>query len=129
MSALRGLQMTNKYQGRLVLAPVLPSLPLRAEISFSDIIFEELQPTDKKPKALIYFDQPKFDPDSKFYRSLCLLSEKYHLVFWGTNNHWSLRERKKFASWMSRYSEKWQFLQVQNIEEDFKYLSTTDLIF
>ena len=133
MSSLRGLRMTNKYQGRLVLSPVLPSLPLRHEISFSEIVsdiaFETSSTRNTKPKALIYFNQSEFNPDSKFYRSLQLLSEKYHLIFWGTNSQWPLRERKKFATWISGFSQKWQFLHVHSIEEDIKYLSSHDMIF
>lgn len=129
MSTLRGLRMRNKNQGRLVLSPVLPSLPIKHEISFSELVFDELKTADKMPKALIYFDQEKFTPDTKFFRSLEILSKKYHLIFWGTNSHWPLRERKKFSAWLSTFSKKWQFLQVNDIAEDIKYLNLDDIIF
>jgi hypothetical protein len=100
---IRGLNVRSHHQGRGILPPFL-SLQVGESVDsiLNDdeiLLFENLR---KRPYIVMPFSEALFDPKNPNYDLMRVLAQKYKLVLWGTYSHWPVRERKAFASWMSK---------------------------
>lgn len=103
LGQLRGLNIRSKGQGRGILPPVLN---LRADPDMKSSDDDEshlLEVMTRGPFIVIPFREPHFDPEADSFERIRTLAQKYKVVLWGTYSHWSLRDRKKFASWMDNF--------------------------
>lgn len=109
LGMLRGLNISSHRQGRGILPPVIDlrnsGIPQASDTELLPFL-EEL--TDK-PFVVIPFNEQSFRSDNESFIRIRTLAEKYRVVLLGSYSHWSLRERKKFATWMQKYevSDRW----------------------
>lgn len=105
LGQLRGLDVRSTRQGRGILAPVLefgeaPSAEFSAEHQDEIRLLEQLS---KEPYFVLPFREKNFDPESAAFEHIRTLAQRHKVVLWGSYSHWSLRDRKKFASWMEKF--------------------------
>lgn len=100
---LRGLNVRSPRQGRGILPPVLDLQNSISDDGVSDEDFISLMGkfTDSN-YVVIPFREQKFLPLTPYFQRIQLLASKYNIVLWGSYSHWSLRDRKKFATWMEQ---------------------------
>ncbi|MNJ92587.1 hypothetical protein D3C87_102600 [compost metagenome] len=109
LGQLRGLNVRSVRQGRGILPPVLD---LHNHIP--DNWFEEdeqrLQDSlQGEPYFVMPFREARFNPDSDKFSRIRTLAQKHKVILWGSYSHWTLRDRKRFASWMAKFecADRW----------------------
>ena len=101
MAHLRGIEVRSTRQGRGILPPVLQFTTTENTIHVpekSDLI-SQLRGT---PFVVIPFLEKTFDPSSKKFQNIALIAAHIHVVLHGSQDDWTLRERKLFQSWMDK---------------------------
>lgn len=109
LGQLRGLNVRSTRQGRGILPPVLD---LKNESNDEIYSAEELalaQHFGDTPYVVIPFRERSFDPESESFIRIRTFAQKYKVLLWGSYSHWTLRDRKKFAKWMSDFqcADRW----------------------
>lgn len=100
LGQLRGLNVRSTRQGRGILPPVL-DLKLRPQTAASDEeVLRLVDSLTQESYVVIPFRETKFKPSADSFLRLRTIAAKYKVVLWGSYSHWSLRDRKRFASWM-----------------------------
>jgi hypothetical protein len=104
LGQLRGLNVRVGRQGRGILPPVLKFTEQNSEEIYNDgseaqLLFD----LHDKPYFVIPFREPKFLPESDNFARLRTLAQKHKVVLWGSFKGWSLRDRKRFATWMQDF--------------------------
>ncbi|MEN0060061.1 MAG: hypothetical protein AAGB31_14570 [Bdellovibrio sp.] len=104
LGQLRGLNIRSPKQGRSILPPVLDlksSSPLTHYHEEMEPFFQHLAQT---PYIVVPFREASFNPQKESFIRLRTLAQKYKVILWGSYSHWSVRERKKFATWLQEYN-------------------------
>lgn len=100
LGELRGLKTRSHRQGRTILPPVL-DFQSEAHHHFespSPLVWEWLN----EKYLIIPFHEDTFQPGTAFFQRLQIAAQHFKIVLWGNYAKWSTRERKKFASWMTK---------------------------
>lgn len=97
LARLRGIHVKSPRQGRGLLPPVLGLSQDSDE--FEKIEIEELLVDEKY--IVRPFLESKFDPDSPYFQSLLRVLKTHKVVLFGSQDHWTLRERKRFQKWLA----------------------------
>lgn len=111
LGQLRGLDIRSNRQGRGILPPVLD---LKNQDQ-SDLFQEEselqlLERLRGRKFIVIPFNESYFAPESEAFERLRTVAQKYPVALWGSYAHWSLRDRKRFATWMREFQCKDQWV-------------------
>jgi hypothetical protein len=116
LAQLRGLEIKSHRQGRAVLPPVL-SFQDEAVIHNETLELEELL---NGQKYLIRpFAEPQFVPENYFFQELLRVLRVSKVVLFGSQDHWTLRERKKFQAWLQTegVEKQWYLTGHQSLDE------------
>lgn len=118
---LRGLNMKSRKQGRTLLPPLL-SENFRTSLSGGEVLEIEALLSDKK-YLLRPFSQSSFDPETESSVTLARVLKERAVVLLGTQDNWSVPERKKFQKWLAdqNLTEKW-YLTGLPLPEDHRHL-------
>jgi hypothetical protein len=103
LGQLRGLNTRSPRQGRGILPPVLNLMSHHELTENNESVAKMIQQWKEEKFFLVPFNENKFDPESAYFNRLRALAQKHPVVLWGSYAHWSLRERKKFASWFDTF--------------------------
>ncbi|HPI39634.1 MAG TPA: glycosyltransferase [Pseudobdellovibrionaceae bacterium] len=104
LGELRGLDVKSRNQGRSILPPVIDLTKKQVQVTpfeVTDHCHKYLWQQHKE-YILIPFYEKYFDANSSFFKRALVLSTFKPLVFWGSYEHWTLRERKKMADWFRK---------------------------
>lgn len=99
MGRLRGLNMRRVRQGRGILPPVLNFSEDRNSPSY--LPAELAAAVESKAYVVVPFFEREFQPSAMPFRRLALMAAHRHVVMLGSQSDWSLRERKRFQTWMT----------------------------
>lgn len=116
MVQLRGLNVRALKQGRGILPPVL-NLQSTEGLELSDEGEKSsfAQSLSTEDFVVIPFREMSFEPSKDSFARLRAIAQKHRVILWGSYAHWPLRERKKFASWMSEGGdERWSVTGILN---------------
>ncbi len=117
LALLRGINIKSERQGRAVLPPVLSFQEGPIISSDEDLEFEEL--LSGEPYLVRPFLQGPFDPEAPFFKELLGALRFYKVVLFGSQDHWSLRQRKQFQSWLQDegFGSRWLLTGHRSIED------------
>lgn len=123
LAELRGLNVRSRKQGRSILPP---GLDVPGNLSILKSSDEDVEPD----YFVIPFLEPRFSPHSPFFARLKLCAQKYRVILWGSYDHWPLRERKAFATWMrnSGLQTRWRVTGQINDEESHQLLNLAQAV-
>lgn len=100
LGALRGLNVRSPRQGRAIIPPVL-DFNLKEDLENDATAVTDLLRRLKGQDFLVLpMTEPDFDPRRLYFRRLAILAAHRHVVLIGSFTNWSLRERKRFQTWM-----------------------------
>lgn len=112
LAQLRGIDVRSSRQGRGLLPPVL-AVPTDTHLLEEQLEVEDLL---KNQKYIVRpFSEVSFDSQAPYFQNLLKFLRKYKVVLLGSQDNWSLRERKRFQKWLSDegLSDRW-YLTGQN---------------
>jgi hypothetical protein len=98
LAQLRGIDVRSARQGRGLLPPVLAmptdTAPLEEKLEIEELLSGQ--------KYLVRpFSEPGFDTEAPYFKGLLQFLRKYKVVLLGSQDQWSLRERKRFQKWLA----------------------------
>ncbi len=103
LAQLRGLNVRSTKQGRGILPPALDFKNQPRHLGVLDEDEASLLANLQGQEFFIMpFREGRFNPESDRFARLKMLARRHKVVLWGSYAHWSLRERKQFASWMDK---------------------------
>lgn len=102
LAHLRGLNIRSRRQGRGILPPVLNFTQAADKLEQWHETSHFIEDFKNKKYVVVPFSEPKFVPSKHFFQRLSLLSRHYFVILLGSHQQWSLRERKRFQSWMDK---------------------------
>lgn len=100
LGALRGLNVKSVRQGRGILPPVIDFDTEETIGERSSAAGELVRRLSGEKFFVVPFSEPEFDPRRGAFRRLTLLASRHPVVLLGSFTGWSLRDRKRFHSWM-----------------------------
>ena len=121
LALLRGIDVKAGRQGRAVLPPVLSfhdNTSLTALMSEDDSDLEAL--LDKEDFLLRPFLEKNFDEHAPYFQDLLQALQNYKVVLLGSQDHWPLRERKQFQTWLQKegMGTRWFLTGPRSLEEN-----------
>lgn len=116
---LRGVDIKSVRQGRAVLPPVLSFQENKTISSDEDTDLDQL--LNNEAFLLRPFSEKYFDPQAFFFQELLQSLQHYKVVLLGSQDHWTLRERKQFQTWlqMEGVGTRWFLTGHRSIEENY----------
>ncbi len=106
LAQLRGIDVRSARQGRGLLPPVL-AVPTDINVLEEQLEIEELLVGQKY--VVRPFSEVSFNSEAPYFQNLLKFLRKYKVVLLGSQDNWSLRERKRFQKWLSDegLADKW----------------------
>lgn len=128
LALLRGINIKTERQGRAVLPPVLSFQDTTSIPSDQDLELDEF--LTGEPYLVRPFSQSSFDPQLPFFTELLQTLKSYVVVLLGSQDHWSLRERKQFQTWLQNegLESRWILTGHQSIEDSGHLIKNAEAI-
>jgi hypothetical protein len=113
LAHLRGIDVKSHRQGRGLLPPVLT---MGKECPAEENELSELLQGQKY--IVRPFAEKTFDPNSAYFTDLLKMLEHYKVVLFGSQDHWHVRDRKRFQQWLTDHGvgDKWYLTGLTSVD-------------
>ncbi|MES3037894.1 MAG: hypothetical protein V4736_08310 [Bdellovibrionota bacterium] len=117
LAEMRTLQPKSNKQCKVVLPPLLSSIPDVTHLEWSEHEAEFLEEMDRKKNILVPYFPTHYKKSDSFWSVFENILSLSNSIFLGSQNEWHIRDRHHFLSWSDQHNLSKRWLLAGNTDE------------